>query len=169
MSQSNGKYLQDSTVSDLKVRLRNNQPLRARNAADSGDVTILKLNASDAPEFTIQPVVPGSPSTTNQVANKGYVDTAVGAVAVGINKKESFTLGAGDITNQYVDLLQVALTDSIELGVVGAGPSYETLDYTVSYTGGAGGKTRITFAGDFATAGATPLAAADVLKIKYQY
>lgn len=169
MSQQNGKFIQNDTVSDLKVRLRNNQPLRGRNAADSGDINIIKVNSSNVPEFTVQPVVPGSPSSTNEVANKGYVDSQIGAISIPTSKKQSFTLTGTDITNQYVDLLNVAKTDSIDFFVVGAGPCYEGLDYTVSYTGGAGGKTRITFAGDFATAGATPLAAADVLKIYYTY
>lgn len=168
MSLMNGKYQQDNSISDLKVRLRNNQPLRARNAADSADVIVIKINASDKPEFTIQPFVPGQPTVDNEVANKKYVDDSVTAISE-LNKKESFTLVAGDITNQYVDLLNVAKTDSIIFGVVGAGPSWEVLDYTVSYTGGAGGKTRISFAGDLATGGATPLIATDVLKVQYQY
>jgi len=43
------------------------------------------------------------------------------------------------------------------------------VDYTVSLTGGAGGVTRITFAGDLATGGNAALVSGDILMIKYAY
>lgn len=53
-----GKGLQIGTnaisadaVTDAKIRLRNNQYLRARNAANSADVNLLRLNSSDVLEF----------------------------------------------------------------------------------------------------------------------
>ena len=91
------------------------------------------------------------------------------AVQVPVWEKQTFTLAGGDITNQYVDLANVAETDSIDLFVRGGGIMEEGQSYTVSYTGGAGGNTRITFAGILATAGASALVAGDVLVIKYQY
>jgi hypothetical protein len=42
----------------------------------------------------------------------------------------------------------------------------ETDDYTLSIVSGV---TRITFAGDLATAGASALISGDVLKVQYQY
>jgi hypothetical protein len=39
----------------------------------------------------------------------------------------------------------------------------------VSLTGGSGGVTRITFAGDLATGGNAALVAGDILQIKYAY
>lgn len=47
MSQLQTKWIADDAVNDAKVKLRNNQNLRARNAAGSADVNLLKLNASD--------------------------------------------------------------------------------------------------------------------------
>lgn len=82
--------------------------------------------------------------------------------------KESITLVAGDITNQYVDLLQTIVGSSLDL-VVGGVVQTEGVDYTVSLTGGAGGKTRVTFAGDLATGGNAALVATDILRLKYQY
>lgn len=41
----------DDTINDAKIRLRNNQYLRARNAANSADVNIVKINASNLIEF----------------------------------------------------------------------------------------------------------------------
>lgn len=83
-------------------------------------------------------------------------------------KKENFTLGASDITNQYIDLTQVAIADSIDFVVDGVIQA-EGSDYTVNLTGGAGGKTRITFAGDLATGGAAALVSGDIVRIKYMY
>jgi hypothetical protein len=80
-----------------------------------------------------------------------------------VNKKETFTLTGGNITNGYIDLLNVALTDSIDFVFNGL-LSRESTDYTVSYTGGAGGKTRITF-----SAHSPALVAGNVIIIKYQY
>lgn len=87
-----------------------------------------------------------------------------------IPKKEDFSpLGATAISNQYIDLANVAATDSIHFIVKSGYPTMEGVDYTVSYTGGAGGKTRISFAGDLATGGASALIAADVVQVKYMY
>lgn len=81
--------------------------------------------------------------------------------------KESFTLGAGDITNQYVDLAKVAHNGSVELVPKGGPQQKETDDYTLNYTGGASSKTRLAFAGDLATGGASELVAGDVLEVTY--
>lgn len=86
-------------------------------------------------------------------------------------KKETFTLSAGDITNQYIDLTQVSKTDAIHFVVKGGAPTLEgaSHDYSVSYTGGAGGKTRITFLNDLATGGNAALVAADIVQVVYSY
>jgi hypothetical protein len=76
--------------------------------------------------------------------------------------EEKITLIAGDITNGYVDLAAVAKTASLLIWPVGGLPATPTTDYTIIYTGGAGGKTRVTFAGDLLA-----LAATDILVIKY--
>lgn len=91
--------------------------------------------------------------------------------AVITGNKERFVLVSGDITNQYLDLAHVAKTGSIDLIVKGGAPTLEGAsdDYTVSYTGGAGGNTRITFQNDLATGGASALIAGDVVQIKYTY
>jgi hypothetical protein len=85
--------------------------------------------------------------------------------------KELFVLNGTDITNQYVDLAQVALTNSIDFYVRGGGIMVEgaSYDYSVSYTGGAGGNTRITFLNNLATGGPSALIAGDVVVVKYQY
>ena len=86
-------------------------------------------------------------------------------------KKDLFVLTGTNITNQYLDLSFVALTDSISFTIQGASPQIEgsSYDYTVSYTGGAGGVTRVTFQNGIATGGASPLASGDVVVIQYQH
>jgi hypothetical protein len=95
------------------------------------------------------------------------LDPSTGAVSGRRSKKATFTLVAGDITNQFVDLADVAGDSSVQLSVVGAPNQFETTDYTVNYTGGAASKTRITFAGGLATAGASALVAGDVVSVAY--
>jgi hypothetical protein len=79
--------------------------------------------------------------------------------------KESFTLTGTDITNQYVDLA-VTIKDQTLIGFVGRLGIHETEDYTLSV---ASGKTRVTFAGSIATAGAEALVAGDKLFFTYSY
>lgn len=95
------------------------------------------------------------------------LDPTTGAVSAKQFKKANFTLVAGDITNQFVDLPDVAGNASVYFAIAGAGEQIEGVDYTVNYTGGAASKTRITFAGGLATAGASALVATDVLALSY--
>jgi hypothetical protein len=85
--------------------------------------------------------------------------------------KDLFVLASGDITHQYIDLSHVAQTNSIELVVQGGGIQIEgaSYDYSVSYTGGVGGVTRITFLNGLATTGASALVAGDVVVVQYRY
>lgn len=101
----------------------------------------------------------------------GQLSWVTPAAAAPTAKKETFTLSAGDITNQYLDLTQVATTDSIHFIVKGGAPTVEgaSHDYSVSYTGGVGGKTRITFLNDLATGGGAALVATDVVQVVYTY
>lgn len=90
-----------------------------------------------------------------------------GNVSAKKSKKTVFTLASQDITNQYVDLADVAGDSSVTLAVAGGGAQLEATDYTVNYTGGTSSKTRITFAGGLATGGVSALAAGDVIVANY--
>lgn len=106
--------------------------------------------------------------TATNTAGEGYWAAPASAPT---NEKETFTLAGGDITNQYIDLANVALVDSITFIVKGGVPTLEGAahDYSVSYTGGAGGNTRITFLNDLATGGPAALIAGDIIQVKYQF
>ena len=95
-------------------------------------------------------------------------DPSTGATMAKKPKKASFTLSPTDITNQFVDLTDVASQGSVEFRVVGAGAQEETTDYTVNYTGGVGSKTRITFAGGLATGGVSALVSTDIVNVYYE-
>lgn len=276
MSQIIKKGLTANSVDGTKIRLANNEYIRARNAADNADIDLLKINAADAPEFSVFPQKSGTPAAANDLVNKSYVDgllsglkwkapvlvattanitlsgeqtidgiltassrVLVKAQTLGENngiyvsgsgawtratdadiaaevegmavfvsqgtvngdkaftqtadtvtlgttplvfvqfsssasltsEKQTFVLSGGDITNQYVDLANVAEVDSIDMKVLGLGPMLEggSYQYTVSYTGGSGGNTRIVFQNEIATGGVSELIALDVMQISYRY
>jgi hypothetical protein len=77
--------------------------------------------------------------------------------------QEKFVLGAGDITNGYITLANLAIAASIN-AFVDRLAIHATDDYTLSTVGGV---TRITFAGSLITVGQEKLAAGDVVRVKY--
>ena len=87
-----------------------------------------------------------------------------GEVAGRRTYEEGFTLTGTDITNGYVDLAKIASRDSVQIFPRYGIKQKANVDFTVSYTGGTGGKTRVTFAGDLATI----LEAGDILDVAYE-
>jgi hypothetical protein len=59
-------------------KLPNQDFFRARNAANTADVDLFKLNASDEMEFAVNPLLPGNPASALQCATKQYVDSIIG-------------------------------------------------------------------------------------------
>lgn len=70
----------DNAVNEQKVRLSNNQSLRARNAANTGDLALLKANSSDLAEFGVKPQSPFTPSLSNDLATVSWVQDFVSGV-----------------------------------------------------------------------------------------
>ena len=115
-------------------------------------------------------------NASGALANSTGLKVNVDAVTTKINgsnaleslkaHEEQFTLAGSDITNQYVDLANVAFsTKCVRSFPVGGIAQLNGTDFIVSLTGGAAGKTRVTFAGDLATL----LAAGDILVVQYSY
>ena len=57
MSQVQRKFIADNANNGAKIRLDNGETLRARNAANSADIDILKVRADDVIEFLALPEV----------------------------------------------------------------------------------------------------------------
>lgn len=78
------KFIADDAVDGSKFKLNNDEFLRARNAADSADVDIVKLTATDAIEFASKVSDPDSsaPTVDAQLANKKYVDDQVATISI---------------------------------------------------------------------------------------
>jgi|694.fasta_scaffold02291_8 hypothetical protein len=77
--------------------------------------------------------------------------------------QEKFVLSAGDITNGYIDLANLAIAASIN-AFVDRLAIHSTDDYTLSTVSSV---TRITFAGSLITVGQEKLSAGDVVRVKY--
>lgn len=280
MSQIITRNLAANSVDDTKVRLSNNAYLRGRNAANSADISIVKVNGSNVIEFASVPQTSATPSNANDFATVSFVQ----AIAAGLRDPKdacraastanlaltggasltidgvtmangdrvllknqtagaengiytvsgigtayaltrstdadtsaevtsgmsamitngtanalttwllttndpivlgttalvfgqvpnvnaasyaqaSITLSGTDITNQYVDMPNLARTNSVMIFFNGVKQRFGT-DYTVAPSSGI---SRVTFAGDLATGGASALIATDVIEYAYAY
>jgi len=120
MARLDGKWVQDSTLDDQKVRLRNDQYLRGRNNADSADISIAKVNTSDLVEFGVQPQFSGSPSTDNDLVNRGYVLSALQGIrdpkdAVRVASTANIAVASGVVNGATIDGVVVATGDRVLL------------------------------------------------------
>lgn len=161
MSQIEKKFIENNAVGAAQILLENNVSLRGRDASNTTDINILKINTSDLPEFTTKPQSSFAPTANNDLTNKNYVDTVAGGKTW---RKQAITLTGTDITNQYVDLSHLAVANSMQL-VVGGVMQEETLDYTLAPSGGV---TRLSFAGGLATGGISELVSGDILYVQFQ-
>lgn len=97
-------------VTGAKMRLDNAEWFRARNAANSADLDLIRANASDQTEIdgqtvfvdALAPQSAAAPLTGNDLCNKTYVDAQVGGGnSVQI---ESRTVTAGEATAKQLTL-----------------------------------------------------------------
>jgi len=96
MSQVRTRGILADAVNETKVRLSNNTSLRGRNAANSADVNIIKLDSSNRPAFEASPYV---------VANKVVDESGAsftGAVGVGNAPAASAILDAASTTKGFL-------------------------------------------------------------------
>jgi uncharacterized cupin superfamily protein len=105
-------------VTDTKIRLSNNAYMRARNAANSADIDIIKVNASDVIEFPTFPQKSGTPSNANDLANKSYVDTAVSG-SVQVAKQAVVVVSTSNLTLSGEQTIDGVLTSASRVLVAG--------------------------------------------------
>lgn len=111
-------------------------------------------------------------STANKVSGSAVQLAADASIADSTGLKglkmfaEVLTLDGADITAQFKDGTKKPYSTIASLKVVGLGPLFLGVDYSVSTVAN---KIRITFLNDLATGGAQALVAADVIEIGYDY
>lgn len=153
--------LDGSTLSKSAIGVKvANGGITATQLASSVDATTFVLAAGYA--FSAGVVAAGD--TIQSAIQK--LDGNIRAIVTYTPARDKFTLNGGNITNQYVDLAHLSATASVQLSVVGLAPQFEGIDYTLSTVGGV---TRVTFAGDLATAGNAALISGDIVHINYLY
>jgi hypothetical protein len=77
MAQLKKKFIGNDQVGASKILLENNQYLRGKNNAGSGDVNILKVNASDVIEFASIPQVSSDASSANELVRYSQFASAL--------------------------------------------------------------------------------------------
>ena len=98
-----------NSINQDAIRLDNDEWLRARDNAGTGDVYLIKADVNDVPEILVGAVLSAdtAPTLDNGIANKKYVDDQVGAVSAynadGTTVFATATLGT-DNTFQDLDL-----------------------------------------------------------------
>lgn len=123
------RALASNSVTDAKIRLRNNQNLRARNAANTADVSLFKLDATDKLFFQLQPKFASVAAEADDLVNlqtlQDYVSGIVNLkdpVRVASPANQALT-GTGALTVDGVSLVDgdrialVSQTDPVENGV----------------------------------------------------
>lgn len=114
--------LAENAVDDTKVRLRNNQYLKGRNAADSADIDIIKINASDVVELagSFQAVPTDNSVSTIKLQNDSVTNEKLANNSVNTN----------ELNNGSVTLPKLANTNIASTSV-----AYSTSSTTMAYSG----------------------------------
>jgi hypothetical protein len=132
--------LADNSVGADEIRLENNEPLRGRNFANSGDVNILKVGPDDGVELLTLPTYSGS-----NVATEDHVSTEIAAVpTANINvstKTANYTVTNSD-THILCDatagsfIITLPLSSTITREVVVKKMDVSSNTVTLNFTGG---------------------------------
>lgn len=118
MSGIQKKFIGNDQVGGAKARLENNTSLRARNAANSADVNLLKLDGSDIAQLEVQFRSAFTPSNANDIPNKSYVDSAVAAAAQ-IAKQSVVVVATSNVTLSGEQTIDGVLTSASRILLVG--------------------------------------------------
>lgn len=123
MSLLKGKYIEDGAIDGAKIKLKNNEALKGRNQADTLDVDLLKVNASDLIELGGEAYV-----GANKVLHAGDKGVANGVASL----DSSGLIPSGQLPSYVDDVLEFAdfasLPDPGEQGKI-----YITIDNNKTY------------------------------------
>lgn len=126
-----------NAVTDAKLRLRNNQNLRARNAANTADVSLLKIDASNLLYFQLQPKFAGAAALADDLVNLQTLQDYVSGV---VNLKNPVRVAStanqalGGAGAQTID--GVALADGDRIALVSQTSAIENGVYDYDFTAG---------------------------------
>jgi len=124
----------DSGIDDQKIRLRNAQYLRGRNAANDGDISLIGAGRNEADDTNV-PVLPdkvrtatnAAPLENTSVANKKYIDDKIATITVNAFKVIAITRNmadaSGDVSVTGIGFQPSALIcmSAILQGIIGQG------------------------------------------------
>lgn len=122
------KFIGPNAVTDPQIRLTNTGWLRARNAANSADVNLIQLNASN--QITMGgPLYMGTnqihnvtdPTSAQDASTKAYADTKVGSVTApgSTPNANGLTLASGVLKLQPADLLHPGMLTNFTQSISG--------------------------------------------------
>ena len=138
MSLVSTRGLQDDAVNGSKIKLDNNQNFRARNAANSADINLFKLNASDILEYLQLPQYSGS-----SFATQGYVTTQLSSYIPSSEKGANNGVATLD-SNGKIPSSQLTVSAFEYKGTYNASTNSPSL---VNGTGSAGDQYKVSVAG----------------------
>ena len=148
MSQVSRKFIGDNQVAGEKIRLDNGQNLRARNAANTADVDILRVRSDDVLEFKklpeADPLLP-VPSSSKQFATVEYIENVIQGkqdAKDAVNALADANTALTGSTPLVIDGL--TLTNGMRVGLVGQTTASENGIYALAITGGTYTLTRAT-------------------------
>lgn len=110
MSQTAKKWIKADAIDGTKIRLNNNENLRGRNFANTGDLSIGKVNTSDKWEFGIEPNWGTYPTQGSSLVNKDYVVDVIAGLRDLKDACRVASTGAMGLTGLGVSLLVDGIT-----------------------------------------------------------
>ena len=133
----------NDAVNDAKLRLRNNNYLRARNAANSADINILKINSNDIIEFEdVEILLP------NLKANKSFSFTNNTSSATNITGLSLDSSSEKSAVLHY-QVFRDGTADLYESGTLKANYNGSDWDWRIERDGDSGFEISITSGGQF--------------------
>lgn len=138
MTQIVKRGIAQNAVDGTKVRLSNNESLRARNFANTSDLALLKANASDLAEFGVKPQSPFTPSALNDLTTVGFVQDLVSGQ---INLKQAVVAASSSnlalTGSSPLTIDTVSISDGDRIALVGQTDATENGIYDVEIALGA--------------------------------
>lgn len=133
----------DDAVTDAKVRLRNNQWLRARNNANDGDINIIKVNADDLIEFdSVEILLPNlKANTTFSFTNNQSSAADITGLLLDSSEERSAVI--------HYQVFRDGTADLYEAGTIKASFNGTDWDHSLERSGESGLEISITSGGQF--------------------